>query len=70
MYLICGHVDNLDLVDPLPHRVCLLTVLLVVEQPGQLVAQLKHLDILNSLFPPMSLQMTMCKNNNPLHLPT
>ena len=62
IYLICSHVDYVDLVDPLPDSVGLLTVLLVVEQPGQLVAKLEHLHILNSLFSTVRLKYKSSPN--------
>ena len=46
-----GHVDDVDLVDPLPDSVGLLTVLSLVE----LVAELEHLHILDGLLTTMSL---------------
>ena len=54
-YLIFGHVDDVDLVDPLPDSVGLLTVLSLVEQPRKLVAELEHLHILDGLITTMSL---------------
>ena len=61
-YLIGSHIQYPGLVYPLPDSVGLLAVLSVVEDPCQLVSQLEHLHILDSLFSPMCLNHTSYHN--------